>query len=259
MSDKEWFLKLEEIHSQFNAFKASKFGNDLPVLFFRGVSDEKYDLLPGRFRSENLSKLTTKNVPLIEFDSNSYAYFQSYGISLLDKDVTDWDVLFCMQHYGIPTRLLDWTESLNIALYFALKNAQPGINAKIYVLDPYGLNRIASTGKIISSILDPNDYFKGLYYQCFVEFSKKFEFEYASLFPTRKNTRQVLQNSVFTFHQLDMPLNKNPNYQSVLLEIVIEHKYFEVARKYLSNTGINEFVLFHDLDGLGRLIKEKYF
>ncbi len=31
----------------------------------------------------------------------------------------DWDVLFAMQHYGTPTRLLDWTEVLGVAVYFA--------------------------------------------------------------------------------------------------------------------------------------------
>ncbi|MBV8970101.1 MAG: FRG domain-containing protein [Verrucomicrobia bacterium] len=31
----------------------------------------------------------------------------------------DWDILFAMQQYRTPTRLLDWTEGLGVALYFA--------------------------------------------------------------------------------------------------------------------------------------------
>jgi hypothetical protein len=32
----------------------------------------------------------------------------------------DWEHLFAMQHYGLPTRLLDWSENLFVAAYFAL-------------------------------------------------------------------------------------------------------------------------------------------
>src|ERR1035437_5155626 len=38
---------------------------------------------------------------------------------------SDWDLYFLMQHYGAPTRLLDWTDSPVIALYFAVRD-NPG-------------------------------------------------------------------------------------------------------------------------------------
>lgn len=42
------------------------------------------------------------------------------------------------QHYGLPTRLLDWTRNPSIALYFAcLRPAQDGV---VYILDPLSLN-----------------------------------------------------------------------------------------------------------------------
>ena len=35
---------------------------------------------------------------------------------------SDLDVLFSMHHFGTPTGLLDWTETLGVAVYFALAN-----------------------------------------------------------------------------------------------------------------------------------------
>lgn len=55
-----------------------------------------------------------------------------------------WDRLFEMQHYGMPTRLLDWTRSLMNAIFFALDSPrkhsdnakQQDCNPTIWILNP---------------------------------------------------------------------------------------------------------------------------
>ena len=59
---------------------------------------------------------------------------------------SNWDLLFKMQHYGVPTRLLDWSENLLAAAYFALM-AAPSHDHEgdclpiVWCLDPVAWNR----------------------------------------------------------------------------------------------------------------------
>jgi hypothetical protein len=55
----------------------------------------------------------------------------------------EWEWYFLMQHFGAPTRLLDWTESALVALYFSVRENPGCYDAAVWVLDPYQMNRKA--------------------------------------------------------------------------------------------------------------------
>lgn len=67
---------------------------------------------------------------LREFKRN----FHRYSLYLpSDSNKAEW--LTLMQHHGAPTRLLDWTYSFQVALFFAIESVEVGSTCAVWVVD----------------------------------------------------------------------------------------------------------------------------
>src|SRR5687767_11832697 len=86
-------------------------------LLFRGNSRASHGLIPTLYRHPSIRSIDE----LRKLERQLMTRFRQRSIPYRSRDlIDDWEALFFMQHYGVPTRLLDWTENPSIALHFAL-------------------------------------------------------------------------------------------------------------------------------------------
>ena len=105
---------------------------------YRGQSDTTWPLLPSLMRHCRASGLEGNEIR--DLEATLYYEFQARARELHQRSLSGWDVLFFMRHHGVATRILDWTEVLGVALYFAILGAGDGATPCVWVLNPYALN-----------------------------------------------------------------------------------------------------------------------
>jgi FRG domain-containing protein len=85
---------------------------------YRG-QQEDWEILPNIQRQKYSDILGCEKKLLSNFKKSASG-------SLVDVPDNDFDWLGVAQHYGLPTRLVDWSENPKVALWFALENAKQG-------------------------------------------------------------------------------------------------------------------------------------
>jgi hypothetical protein len=122
--------------------------------YYRGHSDTKFRLLPSLFRG-----LRTDDDECWKLERRIFFEFRTRARQLYGVDHSDWDVLFHMQHHGVPTRLLDWTSIFGVALYFALLEHQADESRLpcVWIMNPYALNHAAWDKHRLFSTTLPED------------------------------------------------------------------------------------------------------
>jgi hypothetical protein len=120
--------------------KKSRWGFDWQP-WFRGESQGKEPtaLQPKLYRSK------ARIGKLLYDEQEMRLDFKRCGMPFITewRPENKWEWYFLMQHYGAPTRLLDWSDGALVALYFAVKGrAGKKEEAAVYMLDPWWLNKL---------------------------------------------------------------------------------------------------------------------
>jgi hypothetical protein len=217
-------------------------GNNAELLF-RGQGADK-PLIPkiGRLnlRINTNSILRTEKLILEEFRR---------GILPLTefKPENNWDLLALAQHHGLPTRLLDWSYSALIALWFAVDNP-PQKNKK----------GVAQDGVVWILAAEVKDF------RTDTTTADPLDNNITKIFRSNVVSRRIsAQSGVFTVHKILeddrlIRFENNKNYKNKLTKLLIKGDNFARLRKQLSMLGIHYASIYPDIDGFCRNLEWRF-
>lgn len=223
--------------------------------WYRGQADSTWHLVPSIYRGD-CDKEREREM------SRDFRLRAHLDIEHTPTTYLGW--LFVMQHYGMPTRLLDWTESSLVALYFAVEDFSRTSNAAVWVMHPWTLNKNAeSYGQ--QSVPQLSKDIDDLYWYPMntvltqgqaVRVKKN---RPMALRPAHTTRRIVAQRGQFTVHGHDtIGLDQVPQMNLDLFKVEIDGRYKLTLLRQLYKVGVSRYTIFPDLTGLSHELRVRY-
>ena len=261
--------------------------NDKSIYFqwYRGHADKEWELVPKvqrNFEGSEEELFRKERYYTNDFQSRA-SIFKSPALPI--NEYANW--LTLMQHYGLPTRLLDWSRSPLVALYFAVSDkSQSDKDGCIWMLTPGKLNESQHLekpsmieGKQYDNVYIYNTKHKTIATMIYPAFrrwklssvpeaitpeDRKFDHRFKNLkdkiaacYPTEADSRVYNQFATFTVHNSIKKLTDICD-TDTLLRITIPSKYKDKLRYELSVCGITESYIYPDLEHLANELQMNY-
>jgi len=214
-------------------------GNSKDFLFRGQITD--LPLIP------KIARLQPKG-DLMETERVLLKEFKRTNPLLLDtqRPFDDWDYLALGQHFGLPTRLLDWSNNALTALWFAT-NHKP-------------LQEVNYLYAVVWVLMAEEADF-----DLKIEETDPFLITKTKIFRPRVIKQRINnQSAVFSIHSTreiieKTELNASELFRDKLLKIKIPKEHFNTIRYDLNILGVNAFTIFPELEGLCSYLEWQYF
>ena len=259
---KSFIERVEKIRSSWEFDSGDPIGP-----WYRGLQRSHWQLLPNIMRGGDFNRFTSRHRFDLETESEVREEFVVRAPALSGSEnipVDPWNIYFLMQHYGAPTRLLDWTESPLIAPYFAVRDNPGYYDAAVWMLDPYEMNdRVIRKNEVIApsapgalkrDILRVRPWLPDRFMK-----NATLPKSPIAVYPTHFVRRISSQRSCFTVHGAEENgFDRFRQRRPCLVKIKIPAFSVIHVRQSLEMQGIDETTVFPDLEGLGRALVTKW-
>jgi hypothetical protein len=211
------------------------------TLWYRGHSDASWALVPSVYRS-----CDPGTEPELANAFRLSAVSRCANPPRQD-DLASW--LSLMRHHGLPTRLLDWSESPLVAAHFAIDYDPKDVSGAIWVLSPSHLNETVANVTGIP-FMHQHEACLRLISRAFGGKQEREQPKVVATLPPEDNDRIRLQQGRFTIHDVATPLEQLENTGSCLMKLVISPRAKHDIGVFLRILGIRRSSLFSDLEHL---------
>ena len=173
-----------------------------------------------------------------------------------DGDTASW--VFLMQHYGLPTRLIDWSESVFIGAYFAVcdpkKKDETGA---LWALSPGRLNK-NQIGR--EMMLGPENPSVIELFSAVIDGEKEGADDKTIAITTRHvDIRMMVQHSHFTIQRGRTPIEEIQGNEEFLIKFEVPKEYKKRLALELDGLKFSRAHLFPDLANLAKDVKTQAF
>jgi len=241
---------------------AIKGGAFTDVYAFRGQAVAAYSLMPsllrhvtrGGLRAPQALELET--LALREFQAQAHLHVQ-LAVLPPKNDIFAWWAL--MQHHRAPTRMLDWSASFYVGLYFAVEDSSDNDGAVWY----FNIEQVSASMRVLHSGPDSTE--PGEFQQLFLEAAAPARVVLRK--PSHRSDRMVAQQGGFSLssqiladhasaieHAIVSVPNESPD--PLFGRIVIPKSRKPEFLRRLRSMNITAASLFPGVDGLGKAIEQ---
>lgn len=237
--------------------------------WFRGQSKRTHQLEPGLYRHPAIKGKPNTHGKAAELESKLMERFKNHSVPYVGHKFVhedEWAQLFFMQHYRVPTRLLDWSYSPLIALHFALSGAEKnaleeGSSCAVWTLHPEAWNGAALNHQSAPSKIYDTDSDEIKPYKAGAAFKLQTA-DAIAIEGIHNSPRIVAQQGAFTiFGPTTSPMESQFNaatYPTTALGVItIKSADVSNMTKELIDAGILETTIYPDLEGLASRLKRE--